>query len=98
MSALLTEGQMAEFLKDNSGWAHKDNALVQKFKFGKYMDGIRFVELVAIEAEAEDHHPDLLVRYAEVVAFLSTHSAGGVTPRDAELARAIDRIYGTLTA
>jgi len=92
MSALLTENQMAEALKPLGGWSHKDKALVKRFQFKTYMDGIRFVELIAVEAEARDHHPDILIRYCEVVAFLSTHSAGGVTQRDVDLAKAIDTI------
>lgn len=98
MSALLTESQISEALKRLEGWSHKDKALVRRFQFKTYMDGIRFVELVAVEAEARDHHPDILVRYCEVVGFLSTHSSDGVTQRDVDLAKAIDAIYAKLTA
>ena len=58
------------------------------------MDGIRFVETLAIDAEARDHHPDLLVRYSDVTVFLSTHSADGVTAKDLESAREAERISG----
>ena len=93
MSALLTESQIEEALKTCAGWAHKDKALQKRFKFETYMEGIRFVEMVAVEAEARDHHPDLLIRYGEVVAILSTHSVGGVTYDDVTLAQAIDKIH-----
>ena len=61
------------------------------------MDGIRFVEMVAIDAEARDHHPDLLVRHDDVTAFLCTHSVGGITFRDLESAKAIDSIAAILS-
>jgi 4a-hydroxytetrahydrobiopterin dehydratase len=92
MSALLTPAEIHEALAGMAHWAHKEGALVKRYHFATYMDGIRFVELVAAEAESRDHHPDLLVGYREVTAFLSTHSAGGVTRLDVDLARAIEAI------
>jgi len=96
MSALLTESQISETLNANPGWSHKDKALVKRFKFETYMEGIAFVERIAVEAEARGHHPDMLIRYAEVVALLSTHSVGGVTYDDVGLAQSIDKIYASL--
>jgi 4a-hydroxytetrahydrobiopterin dehydratase len=97
MPALLSEKEIAEALKTLPGWSREKGALVCRFAFKSYMDGIRFVEAVAVEAEARDHHPDLLVRYGDVTVFLSTHSAGGITAKDVDSARAssqIARSYG----
>jgi 4a-hydroxytetrahydrobiopterin dehydratase len=57
-----------------------------------FMTGIRIVDDVALEAEALDHHPDVDIRWRTLTFVLSTHSQGGVTGRDVELARRIDGI------
>lgn len=92
MTTPLSEAELQTALAGLAFWAHEDGALVKRFRFASYMEGIKFVELVASEAESRDHHPDLLVSYREVTAFLSTHSAGGVTRLDVDLARAIEQI------
>ena len=56
------------------------------------MTGIRIVDEVAVVAEELDHHPDVDIRWRDVTFALSTHSKGGVTDRDVELARRIDEI------
>lgn len=56
------------------------------------MTGIRIVDDVAVVAEELDHHPDVDIRWREVKFTLSTHSQGGVTERDVELARRINEI------
>ena len=88
MPALLSEKEIAEALTTLQRWKLEKGAFVRRFAFKSYMDGIRFVEALAVDAEARDHHPDLLVRYGDVTVFLSTHSSGGVTLRDVESARA----------
>lgn len=86
----LTEQEIAERLKAASGWVQDGNAIRKSFSFAKFADGIRFVDRVAVVADAMDHHPDIDVRYTTVTMVLSTHSAGGVTPKDFELAEKID--------
>lgn len=54
------------------------------------MDGIAFVNRVAEIAEEKNHHPDIDIRWTTVKTMLSTHSEGGVTDKDIELAKAID--------
>ncbi len=92
MPAKLTDDEIRSALTGLPGWAFREGSLVRRFPFPNYMDGIRFVEALAIDAEARDHHPDLLVRYCDVTVFLRTHSADGVTARDLESAREADRI------
>ncbi len=90
MSSKLTESEITRSLRDLPGWDFKEENLIKRFSFKAYMDGIRFVEMVAIDAEARDHHPDLLVKHDDVTVFLSTHSAGGITLRDLDSAKSID--------
>jgi 4a-hydroxytetrahydrobiopterin dehydratase len=68
------------------GWAEIDAALVREFEFQRFPEAIAFVDRVAELAEAENHHPDIDVRYRRVTLRWSTHSAGGITDRDRELA------------
>ncbi len=89
---LLPETAIREALSAMPGWILENGALKRRYLFESYMRGIQFVEAAAVEAEAQDHHPDLLVRYGDVTASCSTHSHGGVTGKDLHLARALDRI------
>lgn len=92
MSLVLTESEVEKELASMPGWRFENGAINRRFNFKRYMTGIEFVEAVAVEAEAQDHHPDLLVRYADVTVFCATHSQGGVTEKDMALARAVDKI------
>jgi 4a-hydroxytetrahydrobiopterin dehydratase len=73
-----------------SGWTRKGNVLTKTFAFTGFRDGIDWVGRVADLAETMDHHPDLDIRYNKITVCLSTHSAGGITSKDFELARAIE--------
>ena len=59
-----------------------------------FSEAFAFLTRVAMHAEKVDHHPDFRVRWNKVDFSLSTHSSGGVTERDVELARQIDRLAG----
>ncbi|HET7648987.1 MAG TPA: 4a-hydroxytetrahydrobiopterin dehydratase [Gaiellaceae bacterium] len=68
------------------GWREEDGALVREFELESFPAAIEFVRRLADLAESEDHHPDIDIRYRRVVVRFTTHSAGGVTDRDRELA------------
>lgn len=74
------------------GWSRRGDALVKSYQFPTFLAGIDFVGRVARVAEAADHHPDLDIRYTKVVCTLSTHSAGGITQMDLDLAGEIERV------
>jgi 4a-hydroxytetrahydrobiopterin dehydratase len=67
-------------------WREVDGALERTFELASFADAIAFVTRVAELAEAENHHPDIAVAYRKVTLRWSTHSAGGITDRDRELA------------
>ncbi len=75
-----------------SGWTRRGDAIVKTFAFGKFLDGIGWVDRVAAAAEKMDHHPDLDIRYNKVSATLSTHSSGGITAKDVALATEMERL------
>ncbi len=75
-----------------SPWSRTDEVLVYERRFESFADAIRFVDAVAVEADARDHHPDIIVRYTLVRLELSTHDVGGLTSLDLDLAAAVARI------
>lgn len=74
------------------GWSRRGDALVKAYQFPTFLRGIEFVNRVAQVAESADHHPDVDIRYTRVTCTLSTHSAGGITQKDLDLAGEIDRV------
>ena len=74
------------------GWSRRGDTLVKSFQFPTFLRGIEFVNRVARAADAADHHPDLDIRYTKVTCSLSTHSAGGITQKDLDLAGEIERV------
>jgi pterin-4a-carbinolamine dehydratase len=68
------------------GWSEVENALEREFRFNDFRDAIGFVERVAELAEDANHHPDIAIHYNRVTLRWWTHTAGGVTDRDRELA------------
>ena len=71
-------------------WILSDGALERTFKFRNFREAIAFANQVADAAEAAKHHPDIWISYNRVRLELSTHSAGGLTPKDFGLAVTID--------
>ena len=74
-------------------WHHTDDALVRDFDFPDFAAALWFVNRVGEVAEERNHHPDILLHgYNHVRLTLSTHSEGGVTAADHDLAGAIDAL------
>jgi len=67
-------------------WQEVDNALVREFEFASFPKAIEFVDRLAEAAESANHHPDIDIRYRKVTVRWTTHSEGGITERDREMA------------
>ncbi len=78
------------------GWTLEGGgkALVRTIRFKDFSEAFGFLTRVALHAESQDHHPEFTNVWNRVDFRLTTHDAGGVTPRDTELAEAINRILG----
>jgi 4a-hydroxytetrahydrobiopterin dehydratase len=74
------------------GWSRRGDSLVKSYQFPAFLRGIEFVNRVARAADAADHHPDIDIRYTRVTCTLSTHSAGGITQKDLDLASEIEKV------
>ena len=68
------------------GWSEVENALEREFRFGDFRAAIAFVNRVAELAEETNHHPDIAISYRRVTLRWWTHTAGGITDLDRELA------------
>ncbi len=73
------------------GWKGTSKAIKRQYTFPTFPDAISFVTRIAFDAEAADHHPDLLISHRKVTVTWSTHSEGGVTKKDIAGAKAADR-------
>lgn len=76
------------------GWREVDGALRRTYQLAGFAEAVKLVDLIAVEAEKADHHPDLhLTGYRKLEVVLSTHDAGStVTPKDHALAAVIERL------
>jgi 4a-hydroxytetrahydrobiopterin dehydratase len=93
MADLLTDDQLDEALRTTlTGWQVEDGLLVRSIQAADFLSGIRLVDAVAVAAEERDHHPDIDVRWTTVTFRLATHSEGGLTSKDVDLAAEIDRL------
>lgn len=80
-------------LQDLSGWSLIDNTIQKEFILKDFVDALSFIMKVAFLAEKLDHHPDLLLHsWNKVKIIISTHSEGGLTEKDFNLAEQIEKI------
>lgn len=71
-------------------WELEDGQLKKEFLVDDFVEALHFVNKVGVIAEEKDHHPDILIKSNRVTFYLSTHSAGGITETDFQLAEQID--------
>jgi 4a-hydroxytetrahydrobiopterin dehydratase len=93
---VLSETQIISALAELPGWSGSTDALTRTIEFSDFPTAIRAVVAVAEVAEENDHHPDMDIRWRTVVFTVATHSAGGVTGLDVELAGRISSIAASL--
>jgi 4a-hydroxytetrahydrobiopterin dehydratase len=93
MADLLTSQDIKEWLKKLPEWEHEKKHIERTFEFDDFSQAIDFVNSVAEIAEEEDHHPDIDIRYNKVRIQLSTHSEGGLTDQDFEVAEKVDTLF-----
>lgn len=92
MPALLSQDEIDSALKRIPEWEHEKKHIERTFDFDDFITGIDFVNGVADISEELEHHPDIDIRYGKVVVRLTTHSKGGLTDADFELAEKIDTL------
>ena len=88
----LSDQQRNDALERLSDWEAKGEAITRTFDLRDFARAIDFVNAVAEMADDANHHPDIDIRYNKVTITLTTHSVGGLTRNDIELAAGIDQI------
>ena len=89
MPELLTDAELTEGLA-GLGWSREGEELVKVVTRRDFVEAMKFVNAVADLAESANHHPDIAISWNTVTLRLSTHSAGGLTRLDLDLAAQID--------
>lgn len=90
--ALLEEHEIERRLSELDGWAREGEAIVKGFSCGDFAGSVEFVNRLTPVAEEMNHHPDLAISWSTVTVTISTHSEGGLTGADFELAGRIDAL------
>lgn len=90
--AKLSKEQITFYMSKIPGWKLNGNAIERSFTFEGFKEAIGFVNQVAEYAEELGHHPDITIRYNEVVLLLTTHDDQGLTGKDFALAQRINKL------
>ncbi|MFN8215342.1 MAG: 4a-hydroxytetrahydrobiopterin dehydratase [Solirubrobacterales bacterium] len=90
--ALLSDAEIEARLAGLEGWRRSGAAIEKAFQREGFVGAVAFVDALVAPAEAMNHHPDLAVSWDTVTVTISTHSEGGLTEADFELAAKIDAL------
>ena len=88
----LSQDELAALTSELPDWKLENDQLVRDWAFKDFVAAMAFVNRIAELAEQAGHHPDIDIRYNRVRLSLVSHDAGGITSRDADMARKIARI------
>ncbi len=97
MTTLWDDEQVTGALEGLTDWRRDGDSIVRTAKLPSFPAAIEAIRAVAEIAEARNHHPDIDIRWRTVTFRCSTHSAGGITGRDIDLADEIDRVLAGAT-
>lgn len=90
--ALLSDAEIESKLAELPGWSRQGEAIVKEFGCGDFVGSVAFVDKLVAPAEEMNHHPDLEISWDKVTVSLSSHSEGGLTASDFELAAKIEAL------
>ena len=88
MADLLSDDEIETQLPDE--WTREGDEIVRTYEFDDYLRGVNFAQMVGEIAEAQFHHPEIVIRYEEVEIRLTSHEEGGITDQDIEMAELIE--------
>jgi 4a-hydroxytetrahydrobiopterin dehydratase len=89
---LLEDSEIESRLADLDGWERAGDAIRKEFKRDDFVGSVKFVDALVEPAEDMGHHPDVEISWDTVTVTISTHSQGGLTANDFELAARLDAL------
>jgi len=89
---LVADHEIDAFLESHPDWSRSGKEITRLFTFKDFSESMGFVTRIAMEAEKAGHHPDIDIRWNKVTLTLSTHSEGGLTVQDLDLANTADTL------
>lgn len=89
--AILSEQEVQQQLTTLTDWTLEGRAIRKQYTFNDFPAAVAFVNRLVPDAEAADHHPDIIINYRRVTLIFSTHSEGGLTQKDFDGAAMADR-------
>ena len=89
--AIMSDEEIDAQLKKLSEWTVEGRAIRKQYTFADFPAAVAFVTRLVPDAEASDHHPDIIINYRRVTLLYSTHSEGGITQKDFDGAAMADR-------
>ena len=90
--ALVSDTEIEAFIEAHPGWSRDGAEIARTYELADFSESMGFVTRVALAAEKADHHPDVDIRWNKVTLTLSTHSEGGITAKDLDLAEFYDML------
>jgi 4a-hydroxytetrahydrobiopterin dehydratase len=96
--ATLTKSDAEARLRELPGWTLEGNAIRKQFVLRDFPEAVDFVTRLVPGAEAADHHPDILINYKRVTLTYATHSEGGLTTKDFDGAKMVERVFASQKA
>lgn len=90
--ALLTDPEITEALAALDGWHRRGDAIVKTFEREDFVGAVKFVDALVAPAEDMGHHPDVAIAWNQVEVSITSHSEGGLTAADFELASRIEAL------
>jgi 4a-hydroxytetrahydrobiopterin dehydratase len=92
----LSEEEISTALRELPGWTIEDGKLHKRFQFANFSEAIGFMTIASVEIEKRNHHPEWSNVYNRVTVDLTTHDSDGITAKDADLAKLLERIAAKL--
>jgi 4a-hydroxytetrahydrobiopterin dehydratase len=89
---LLSDEEIEARLREREGWERRGDAIVKEARTADFVGSVELLKRITPVAEEMNHHPDVSISWNRVTLSLSTHSQGGITDSDFELAARIDEL------
>lgn len=89
---VMTENEVIKYLESLDEWQLDGNAIIREWIFKDFIEAMDFINIIAVIAENHNHHPEIYNVYNRVSLRFNTHDAGGITEKDINIAKEINKL------